>query len=64
MNHSTPPTLADRLRKMATGRVIVRLNMARDRLVYAEKEQARRAAMTEFDACRAELVRRGEKVPA
>jgi hypothetical protein len=57
-NTSTPPTLAERLAKVPTGALTVRLSLARTRFAYAQTSYARAKAMDEIDAVKAELMRR------
>ena len=62
MNGSPIPTLADRLRRVETGRLYVRLALAQTSVGYAQTAEQRAKAMAEVDAIRAELVARGERV--
>ena len=61
-NHSDPITIGERLGRVPTGRLCVRLGLARTTLAYAQTAFQRAKAVAEIEAVRAELLRRGEKV--
>jgi hypothetical protein len=62
VNTSPPPTLAERLMNVPTGRLAVRLSIAQTSFAQARTTFARAKAMDEIDALRAEMIRRGLKV--
>ena len=64
MNTSAPPTLAERLMNVPTGRLAVRLSLAQTAFARAQTSFARLKAMDEIEAVRTEMVRRGFKVTA
>lgn len=64
MNTSPAPTLAERLARVPTGALTVRLSLARTRMTYSQTPEKRSAAMDEIDAIHAEMIRRGFKVAA
>lgn len=60
MNTSPIPSLADRLKRVGTGRLCVRLGLARTNALNAHTEFGRRKANDEIRAILAELSARGE----
>ena len=58
MNTSEPITLADRLAKVPTGTLTVKLSLARTTFYYAQTSYAREKAMRDIEAIKAELMRR------
>jgi hypothetical protein len=62
MNTSGPPTLAERMMTVPTGRLLVRLSLAQTAFARAQTPFLRRKSMDEIDAVKAEMIRRGLKV--
>ena len=62
MNTSIPPTLAERLMKMPTGTLSVRLDLARKDLYLADTAYKREKAARDIAAIKTELERRGHMV--
>lgn len=62
MNTSPVPTLAERLRNVPTGRLCVRLSLARSNALNAPTDVGRGKARNEIQAIIAELHARGENV--
>jgi hypothetical protein len=62
MNTATPPTLAERLMNVPTGRLAVRLSLAQAAFARAQSSLPRLRAMEEIEAVRREMIRRGFKV--
>ena len=59
MNISAPPTNAERLAKVPTGALPVRLEIARGRGLYSQTPELRAKCLDEIDAIRNEMKRRG-----
>ena len=64
MNHAAPPTLADRLVNVPTGRLAVRLSLARTAAESSQTRDQCARALSDVDAIRAEMARRGLKAAA
>jgi hypothetical protein len=55
------PTLAERLQRVPTGRLHVRLGMAKSAFAYGQTAYSRGKALDEIEAIKAELARREER---
>jgi hypothetical protein len=64
MNTAEPISLAERLARVPTGALAVRLSLARTRMTYSQTADKRSAALDEIDAINAEMQRRGLPVTA
>jgi hypothetical protein len=62
MNSTPAPTFAERLAKMPTGTLSVRLDLARKARYLADTTYQREKAQRDIDALKAELERRGHLV--
>lgn len=64
MTTAAPPTLAERLMSVPTGRLTVRLSLAQTAFARAQTSFDRLKAMREIEAVRIEMKRRGLVVTA